>query len=75
MAVDTIRKAIAELECGQALERGRVRKRGAGRRALVDVDLTLLGDLKLLVSAECRGGPELLLRWTSKSVRHLARAL
>ena len=75
ISVPTIRKGIAELESGERLEAGRVRRRGGGRRALTDTDPTLLEDLERLVSASCRGDPESLLVWTSRSVRHLAAAL
>ena len=75
ISAPTIRKGIAELESGQHLEAGRVRKPGAGRRALTDLDPTLLRDLERLVEADRRGDPESLLLWTSKSVRHLAGAL
>jgi hypothetical protein len=75
ISVPTIRKGIAELESGEPLDAGRVRRRGGGRHALSDLDPTLLGDLEVLVEAGCRGDPESLLIWTSKSVRHLAAAL
>jgi Rhodopirellula transposase DDE domain len=75
ISVPTIRKGIAELEFGERLDAGRVRRRGGGRHALVDVDPTLLKDLERLVEAGCRGDPESLLVWTSRSVRHLAAGL
>lgn len=75
ISVPTIRKGIAELESGERLEAGRVRRPGGGRRALTDSDPTLLGDLERLVSESSRGDPESLLLWTSRSVRHLAAAL
>ncbi len=75
VSVPTIRKGIAELESGKHLERGRVRRRGGGRKALTEVDPTLAGDLERLVEESSRGDPESLLRWTSKSVRHLAEGL
>jgi len=75
ISVPTIRKGIAELESGERLDAGRVRRRGGGRHALVDVDPTLLKDLERLVEAGCRGDPESLLIWTSRSVRHLAAGL
>jgi Rhodopirellula transposase DDE domain len=75
ISVPTIRKGIAELESGEQLDAGRVRRRGGGRRALTDVDPTLLDDLERLVEAGRRGDPESLLVWTSRSVRHLAAAL
>jgi hypothetical protein len=75
VSVPTIRKGIAELESGEHLERGRARRRGGGRKALTEVDLTLARDLERLVDESSRGDPESLLRWTSKSVRHLAEGL
>ena len=75
IAVDTIRKGIAELESGQTVDRGRVRRPGGGRKPLVEVDVTLLRDIERLVDESCRGDPESLLRWTSKSVRNLTSAL
>jgi transposase len=75
VSVPTIRKGIAELESGEHLERGRVRRRGGGRKALTAVDLTLARDLERLVEESSRGDPESLLLWTSKSVRHLAEGL
>jgi hypothetical protein len=75
ISVPTIRKGIAELQAGERLERGRVRRPGGGRKRLTDVDATLVRDLELLVDGDSRGDPESLLRWTSKSVRHLAEGL
>jgi hypothetical protein len=75
LAVDTIRKGIAELESGQRIDPGRVRRSGGGRKRLSETDPSLLVDLEQLVDEDCRGDPESLLRWTSKSVRHLASAL
>jgi len=75
MAVDTIRKGIAELEAGERLERGRVRRRGAGRKSLVESDPKILEDIERLVDADSRGDPESLLRWTAKSVRQIAGGL
>jgi Rhodopirellula transposase DDE domain len=75
ISVPTIRKGIAELEAGERLGAGRVRRPGGGRRALTETDPTLLGDLERLVSASARGDPESLLLWTSRSVRQLAAAL
>ncbi|MGH2834294.1 MAG: ISAzo13 family transposase [Solirubrobacteraceae bacterium] len=75
ISVPTIRKGIGELQSGERLGAGRVRRRGGGRLALTATDPTLLEDLERLVSESCRGDPESLLVWTSKSVRHLAAAL
>jgi transposase len=75
MHVDTIRQGIRELESGEALEPGRVRRAGGGRKPLAEVDPTLLPDLERLVHEEARGDPESPLRWTARSVRQLADAL
>jgi DDE family transposase len=75
ISVPTIRKGIAELESGERLGAGRVRRPGGGRRALTETDPRLLGDLERLVSESSRGDPESLLLWTSRSVRQLAAAL
>jgi len=75
ISVLTIRKGMSELRAGERLEPGRVRRPGAGRKPITEVDPTLLGDLERLVDADSRGDPESLLRWTSKSVRHLAEGL
>jgi transposase len=72
ISVPTIRKGIAELESGERLDSGRVRRPGGGRRSLTDEDPTLLKDLQRLLEDGSRGDPESLLRWTSKSVRQLA---
>jgi len=75
IAVDTIRKGIGELEAGESIGAGRVRRPGGGRKRLSDSDPRLLVDLERLVDADRRGDPESLLLWTSKSVRHLAGEL
>jgi hypothetical protein len=64
-----------EIQSGETLAEGRVRRAGGGRRALIEVDPTLVDDLEALVGDEARGDPESPLRWTAKSVRTLAGAL
>ena len=53
----------------------RIRRPGAGRRPLTDIDPDLLDALKTMVEPTTRGDPMSPLRWTSKSTRHLAEAL
>ena len=48
---------------------------GGGDRPLIDKQPGLLEALDELVHPETRGNPMSLLRWTSKSTRHLADAL
>jgi hypothetical protein len=75
MSATTIQKGLRELEAGETLERGRVRRPGGGRRPLSETDPSLVADLERLVAEEARGDPESPLRWTAKSVRNLAEAL
>ena len=75
MAIDTIRRGIGELESGERLDRGRVRRPGGGRRSLLESDPTILDDIERLVDEDSRGDPESLLRWTAKSVRQIAGGL
>ena len=71
----TVAKGIREVEAGETIEAGRVRRSGGGRKALSETDPTLLSDLERLVQDEARGDRESPLRWTAKSVRALAEAL
>jgi len=71
----TVARGMREIEAGETLEPGRVRRRGGGRKALTETDPTLLADLEKLIGDEARGDPESPLRWTAKSVRALASAL
>ena len=75
IAESTIRRGRRELACDERLERGRVRRPGAGRKPLTEKDPTLLGDLERLVDDTARGDPQAPLRWTAKSLRNLASEL
>jgi hypothetical protein len=71
---NTIRKGIAELAGGQGYVDGdRVRARGGGRKSLNSQDPTLVADLEALVDP--KGDPMSLLKWTTKSIKHLHQAL
>jgi transposase len=54
---------------------GRVRHGGGGRKRLQDADPELITDLERLVEPTTRGEPDSPLLWTSKSAKHLAKAL
>jgi len=70
----TIHKGLQEL--GRApLPAGRVRRAGAGRRPLLEVDPAIRVKLERLIEPATRGDPMSPLRWTSKSTRHLAEVL
>jgi transposase len=72
---NTIRKGIGEIDSGDRLEGGRVRRRGGGRKPIAETDPELIEALERLVAEDCRGDPMQVLLWTSKSVRHLAAEL
>jgi len=78
----TIYAGLAELDQGPAhgrvapaLDSGRVRAPGGGRKPLVSTDPTLLADLDALVEPTTRGDPQSALRWTCKSTTRLAQEL
>lgn len=52
-----------------------VRRRGGGRKRIVEKDTTLLRDLDALIEPTTRGDPENPLRWTCKSLRNLVAEL
>src|ERR687888_768972 len=72
----TVRKGVVELEAGQApLPPGRVRRPGGGRKPAARQDPALVPTLLALVEPDERGDPMSPLRWTTKSLRHLAEEL
>lgn len=70
----TIIKGMKELAC-EALAIGRVRRPGAGRPRLENVQVDLCDTLEGLVEPLTRGDPKSPLRWTCKSTRKLAKEL
>ncbi|NJP30276.1 ISAzo13 family transposase [Microbispora sp. SCL1-1] len=72
----TVRNGIFELEEGRKpLPAGRVRRPGGGRKRVEDDDPAVLTALLGLVEPDERGDPQSPLRWTTKSLRHLAAEL
>ena len=71
----TVANGAAELESGQVAPGGRVRRPGAGRKPLAEVDPGLRPALLALVEDSSRGDPESPLLWTTKSARHLSDEL
>jgi transposase len=70
----TIRKGLGELEAGALYQPGeRIRQQGGGRKKNTVKDGTLRADLEGMLDP--KGDPESLLRWTSKSVSKLRKAL
>jgi transposase len=71
----TISRGLRELESGETLAPERTRRAGGGRKRSAEKDEGLLSDLNALVEPAALGDPMSPLRWTSKSVRHLAEEL
>jgi transposase len=72
----TVRKGVFELEEGQdPFPDGRARREGGGRKGAEVLDPGLVPALLALVEPDERGDPESPLRWTTKSLRHLAGEL
>ena len=71
----TISRGIHELDAGELLSGDRTRRPGGGRKRTVAKDDRLVADLDALVDPTASGAPDSPLRWTAKSVRHLATEL
>ncbi|MFC9769363.1 ISAzo13 family transposase [Rhodococcus jostii] len=72
----TVRRGVFELEAGEQPEpTGRVRRPGGGRKGADALNPQLVPALLALVEPDERGDPESPLRWTTKSLRHLAEEL
>jgi hypothetical protein len=72
----TVREGVFELEGGEdPFPDGRARRQGGGRKSAGELDAGLVPALLALVEPDERGDPESPLRWTTKSLRHLATEL
>jgi Rhodopirellula transposase DDE domain len=74
----TITKGLDELKQParvRAAQAGRVRRPGAGRKPVTELDPELEAALDALIDPVTRGDPDSPLRWTSKSTYHLAEEL
>ena len=72
----TIRRGIEELEAGNLAETPeRSRRPGGGRKLSEAVDPSVVSDLELLMGETTAGDPMRLLKWTTKSLRSIAREL
>jgi transposase/DNA-binding transcriptional regulator YdaS (Cro superfamily) len=72
----TVRKGVYELEAGEdPLPHGRARRVGGGRKNAEELDPGVVPALLALVEPDERGDPMSPLRWTTKSLRHLADEL
>lgn len=70
----TVTGGVRELEAGEE-PLGRTRRTGGGRKRVTKTDPGVKAALLALVEPESRGDPMSALRWTTKSLRHLAEEL
>jgi hypothetical protein len=75
LARTTVQRGVADVRAAETIERGRIRRPGAGRPPIEQRDPTLRADLEALIEPGTRGDPESPLRWTTRSVRNLADEL
>jgi hypothetical protein len=81
LSYETVRAGVVEIQAGagkadrQEKRPRRIRRRGGGRPSLVDQHPELLPELDALIDPVTRGDPGSPLRWSSKSLRKLAREL
>ncbi len=74
VSLNTVKRGLKELEAGERYQPGeRIRKKGAGKKRLVETDATLLTDLEQ--ELEPKGDPMSFVQWTSKSLAHLGEPL
>jgi transposase len=74
VSLNTVKRGLKDLEAGELYRPGeRIRKAGGGMKKRVETDATLLADLEQ--ELEPKGNPMSLVRWTSKSLAHLVKAL
>jgi len=76
VSATTVRRGVEDLESGEdSLPVGRARRAGGGRKRVSAHDPDLVATLLGLVEPDERGDPMSPLRWTTKSLRHLADEL
>jgi hypothetical protein len=75
LARSTINRGIRELRSGQNPIGNRVRRAGGGRKSAVTHQPGLPAALEALIEDAIRGDPCSPLRWVSRSLRHLVKAL
>jgi len=75
LARSTINRGIRELQSGRNDIGERVRRPGGGRKSAVEHQPGLPAALEALIEDAIRGDPSSPLRWVSRSLRHLVKAL
>ena len=71
VSIPTIRQGIKEIQAGQAIENGRVRKAGGGRKRVEDIYPEIMEKIKEIVDGNTYGSPEKVLSWTTLSLHDI----
>src|SRR3989338_408080 len=76
-AMDTIRKGMKEIKSGKNIksEIGRLRKRGGGRKKIVDKNPAIKKEIENILEENTAGDPMSKLKWTNKSTYTIANEL
>ena len=67
--------ASSQTEAFKVEDYGTVRRKGGGRKPIIERDPTVIADLEQWIDPGSRGDPESPLRWTTKSTTKLAQEL
>ncbi len=72
---DTIAAGCKDITESKELDSKRIRKKGGGRKKILQKDPSVINDLENLIEPATRGDPESPLRWSSRSLRNLTKEL
>ena len=77
MDIRTIRSGIHEINDGiqPITENGKLRKDGAGRKSMKDLEPSLLSNIEAIVENNTYGDPEKVISWTNLSLRDISSLL
>ena len=75
IARSRITRGKKEILSGTVPEENRVRKKGAGRKPLEQIDSEIVQEILSIADVNSIGNPESPLRWTTKSLRKISGAL
>lgn len=75
ISIPTIRQGIKEIQTGEAIENGRVRKVGGGRKRVEDIYPEILENIKEIVDGNTYGSPDKVLSWTTLSLHDIQKIL
>ena len=75
ISIPTIRQGIKEIQTGEAIENGRVRKAGGGRKRVEDIYREILEKIKEIVDGNTYGSPDKVVSWTALSLHAVQKLL